>query len=59
MISGSRTVTLDPLENAAQTGHVNGSCFVFRSGIAEHALRMPNSTRDFTDTPDALLADLG
>lgn len=58
MISGSRTVTLDPLDNAAGTGHVNSSCYVFHPEVAPLALRMPGSTLDFTDTPQALLADL-
>lgn len=58
MISHGRTVSLDPLENAAQTGHISGACYVFHPGIAERAQRLPGSTLDFTDRPDALLADL-
>jgi hypothetical protein len=58
MISHGRTVSLDTIDNAAATGHVNGACHVFTPGIAERARRIYGSTLDFTDTPDALLADL-
>lgn len=58
MISHGRTVSLDPLDNAAGTGHVSGACYVFTPGVAEHAKRHYGSTLDFTDKPDALLADL-
>lgn len=58
MISGARTVTLDPLVNAAGTGHINGACYVFQPAVAEHALRNRGSTLDFTETPERLLADL-
>ncbi|MDB5968421.1 MAG: hypothetical protein JWQ90_871 [Hydrocarboniphaga sp.] len=58
MISHGRTVSLDPLNNAADSGHVSGACYVFHPGVAERTLRMQGSTLDFTDTPDALLADL-
>ncbi len=58
MISNGRSVSLDPLRDAAGTGHVGGACFVFQPGVAEHALRMPGSTLDFTERPEALLADL-
>jgi hypothetical protein len=58
MISGSRTITLDPLENAAGTGHINGACYVFQPEIAPLALRIQGSTLDFTDAPQLLLSDL-
>lgn len=58
MISHGRTVSLDTISNAAQTGHVGGACYVFHPGVAEHAMRKPGSTLDFTDRPEALLADL-
>lgn len=58
MISNGRRVSLDPLANAADTGHVNGACYVFQDGVADRALRNHGSTRDFTHAPDALLADL-
>lgn len=58
MISHGRTVSLDPLDNAAATGHVTGACYVFSPGVAERAQRVYGSTLDFTDRPEALLADL-
>jgi hypothetical protein len=58
MISGARTVSLDPLENAAQTGHANGACYVFQPAHAPLAQRVRGSTLDFTDRPALLLADL-
>lgn len=58
MISGSRTVTLDPLANAAETGHVDNACYVFQPDVAPLARRIVGSTRDFTDARELLLADL-
>lgn len=58
MISNGRSVTLDPLDNAADTGHVGGACYVFQPGTAERAKRIHGSTLDFTDTPEYPLADL-
>lgn len=59
MIAGARTVNLDPLDNAAQTGHANGACYVFQPANASRALRVRGSTLDFTTSADTLLADLG
>lgn len=58
MISGARTVSLDPLDNAAETGHVSGACYVFHPGRAEIAYRERGSTRDFTDQPHGLIPEL-
>ncbi|MGH8446908.1 MAG: DUF2889 domain-containing protein [Solimonas sp.] len=58
MISGARTVSLDALDNAAQTGHINGACHVFQPEVAPHARRIPGSTLDFTDAAAKLLQDL-
>ncbi|WP_244861109.1 DUF2889 domain-containing protein [Aromatoleum petrolei] len=57
-ISGSRSLDLDALPNAAATGHTIGACYVFQPGVAEHALRMHGTTRDFGDSPERLLMDL-
>lgn len=58
MISHGRTVSLDPLTDAAGTGHTNGACYVFHPEVAPLAKRVYGSTLDFTDRPEALLADL-
>jgi hypothetical protein len=57
-ISGSRTLDLDVLPNAAATGHTMGACYVFRPGVAERALRVQGTMRDFGDSPEWLLRDL-
>jgi len=57
-ISGSRIYDLDRIPDAAATGHVSGACYVYQHGVAEHAAREWGSTRDFGDSPQALLADL-
>lgn len=57
-ISGSRRLDLDALPNAAATGHSMGACYIFRPGIAEHAIRMPGTKLNFTNCPERLLSDL-
>lgn len=58
LISGSRTLDLDVLATAAQTGHGIGACYVHQPARIALAQRNVGSSRDFTDTPDGLLADL-
>ena len=58
MISGSRVMDLDPIPNPAATGHGLGSCYVHQPVLIEAARRRVGSTLDFTDRPDAPLADL-
>jgi len=57
-VSGNRMFDMDRMDHAAATGHVSGACFVYRQGVAEHAVRERGSTLDFSTTPRALLADL-
>lgn len=47
-VSGGLRRDLDEVENAAEGARTMGGCFVMRDGIAEQALRMKGSTRDFT-----------
>lgn len=58
MISGSRWHDLDAYPHANATGHGLGACYVFRPEIAQSALRIVGSVRDFTHAADQLLADL-
>jgi hypothetical protein len=57
-ISGCRMYDLDAMPNAAATGHVTGACYVFQPGVAERAVRVMDSTLDFSRNPERLLADL-
>jgi hypothetical protein len=59
LISGSRLIDLDELPTAAATGHGIGACYVHRSDRIALARRNVGSSRDFTESPDRLLADLG
>jgi hypothetical protein len=47
-VSGGLRRDLDKVRNAAEGARTIGGCFVMREGIAERALRMQGSTRDFT-----------
>lgn len=58
LISGSRLMDLDELPTAAATGHGIGACYVHRSDRIALAKRNVGSSRDFTESPDGLLADL-
>ncbi len=58
LISGSRTLELDALATADQTGHGIGACYVHRPERITLARRNVGSSRDFTGTPEDLLADL-
>lgn len=58
LISGSRTLDLDRLATADQTGHGIGACYVHQPERITLARRNVGSSRDFTDTPDAMLEDL-
>ncbi len=58
-IAGARYLDLDDMADASTLAHfIMGACYVFQPGVAERAQRMVGSTRDFTTTPEALLADL-
>lgn len=57
-VSGNRFFDLDRMARATDTGHVPGTCHVFSQSVAARALRMPGSTRDFSDPGLPLLADL-
>jgi len=57
-VAGNRFFDLDRMTRAADTGHVSGSCHVFRDGVSDRALRVPGATRDFSDPQVPLLADL-
>ena len=58
LISGARTVDLDRIETAAFLAPFKGACYAFQPGTAEHALRVRGNTRDFTNAPESMLADL-
>ena len=58
LISGSRLLDLDPLLNPAATGHGVGACYVHQPDRMVAARRNLGSTLDFTDRPQALLADI-
>ena len=58
LISGSRTLELDALATADETGHGIGACYVHHPERIALARRNVGSSRDFTDAPDGLLADL-
>ena len=58
LISGSRTLDLDALPVAAATRHGIGACYVHQPSRINLARRNVGSSRDFTDTPEGLLADL-
>ena len=58
LISGSRLMDLDALPTPAATGHGVGACYVHHPERMTVARRNVGSTRDFTDAPEALLADL-
>jgi hypothetical protein len=56
-VSNGRRRDLDERATAADGARNMGGCFVMRPGIAERALRMRGGTRDFSDSPDRLLAE--
>lgn len=52
-----RQFGFDRMEKASEVGEfMLGTCHTFQPGNFEVALRVPGTTRDFTDRPDALLA---
>ena len=57
-VAGHRFFDLDRMQRASETGHVGDACYVFRDGVAEHALRVPGATREFRHGGE-LLADDG
>ena len=57
-VAGNRFFDMDQMTRASDTGHVSGSCHVFREGVADRALRVQGATRDFSDPRVPLLADL-
>jgi hypothetical protein len=58
-ISGSRYLDMDQIQTAGFfNNRVMGGCFVYQPDMVEKAKRNVGSTRDFTSTPDALLADV-
>lgn len=56
-VSGSRLSDLDARSHAGEIARMIGACYVYQHGVAERARRVYGSTFDFTDAPDALLAD--
>jgi len=58
LICGSRLLDLDPLLNPAATGHGVGACYVHQPDRMVAARRNLGSTLDFSDRPQALLADI-
>lgn len=57
-ISNSRESDLDSIQSAGSIDWLIGACYVFQPGVAERTVRNLGTTRDFTETPQALLADL-
>jgi hypothetical protein len=57
-VSGNRFYDLDRLLHADATGHVLDACYVYRDGVVQRAVRMPGATRDFSEQPEQLLADM-
>lgn len=57
LVSGMRTLDLDLLHVASDTGHGIGACFVHQRGRISVATRNRGTTLDFTETPSAMLAD--
>ena len=43
---------------ASDTQAVNGQCFTFQPGVAEHALRQPDTRHDYSDRSDGLAREL-
>lgn len=58
LISASRLMDLDQLPTAAATGHGIGACYVHHPDRIALARRNLGSSRDFTESPEGLLADL-
>lgn len=56
MVSGTRSFDFPVGAAAAGMTQMIGSCFTFSSGRAEHALREPDTVRDFSEDPDRLLS---
>ena len=57
LVSGSRTVQLDLMKVAAETGHGTGACFVHHPDRIHLALRNKGTTLDFTTDASGMLAD--
>ena len=59
-IARGRGRDLDPMATAAELApHLPPSpCFTFQPGVVNRSARMRGTARDFSDDPDALLADL-
>jgi hypothetical protein len=54
-LAGARGMDIDRFATAADMGR-GRACFVFRPGIAEHAVRRRGSVRDFSNGPGPLAA---
>ena len=58
MISWGRHVSLDDVSRASELGiALQGRCHTFSEAHVEQAVRMRETTHDFTDHPERLLAD--
>jgi hypothetical protein len=55
-VSGGRRRNLDLARTAADGARNLGGCFVMQPGVAEKALRVRGSTRDFSGTQEQMLA---
>lgn len=55
-MSDARVVSLDRAPTASFFTRAVGGCFVYQPGVMEKAVRRQGTGRDFTHTPDALLA---
>jgi hypothetical protein len=56
-VSGNRRHDLDLMARASDTGHTIGACHVFSSGVVDRAVRLPGTTRDFSDPGVGMLTD--
>ena len=59
IISSGRMMDLDEVRDAsAYLPMIGGSCHTFTEGIAQKAIRTPNTSHEFTHRADELLSDL-
>jgi hypothetical protein len=55
MIAGVRHFDLDKLDRASEAQGVRGQCYTYREGIAERAVRVVGSRRDFATSHESML----
>jgi hypothetical protein len=56
-ISPVRFYELDQFEHASDVTPVHGQCHTYTDGVAQRSIRQRGSKRDYTDRPEALLAE--